>query len=227
MQKIQKRFISIEGCDGSGKTTILNRLKKDFPEFFFTREPGGTKLTEGVRELILENPNAPTETLISLFAVSRLDNTLINVIPALRDGKVVISDRWGLSCYAYQLTRNGETKTLEFIKRLESANKSIYTDAVPDPYYIFLDLDPEIGLARKKDNGQELNKFDELSLEFHKETRASYVHWLKSGEFGLIQMYADIQNGDEITYSGVVIDASQDQDTVYEAVVKVIKAIIS
>lgn len=227
MIKNKKRFISLEGCDGSGKTTILNRLKKEFPEFVFTREPGGTEITQGVRNIIVNNPDAHVETLISLLAVSRLDSMLTNVKPGLEAGKVVISDRWQLSCYAYQLTHNGKYRTLEFMRRLAEANRYATKYEVPEPYYIFLDLDPEIGIARKKNNNQELNKFDELSIEQHREARDSYLYWLREGELGVVEEYID--RIDEIDLTGtnaVIIDASKSEEEVYQAVVKVIKSII-
>ena len=105
---MKARFITIEGCEGSGKTTILKMLCQEFKEnnikYFSTREPGGSYIAEKIRELILDNDNMgmdpKTEAL--LYAASRREHITKTIIPALEAGKIILCDRFLDSSLAYQ-----------------------------------------------------------------------------------------------------------------------------
>src|SRR3989338_2839019 len=137
-------FMILEGGEGSGKDTQIALLKKrlDTERTVFTREPGGTVVGEKLRSIVLSTEMQPeTEMLIFLAARAELVRTVIR--PALNAGKLVISNRFGLSTIAYQIYGR---ERFDMTPLLESASMFIIGDL--EAHYILLDVPPEIGLGR-------------------------------------------------------------------------------
>ncbi|MGL5743775.1 MAG: dTMP kinase [Cetobacterium sp.] len=231
MYKPNNNFIVIEGCEGAGKTTLLNVLeevlKNDFLDrilmpTLFTREPGGTPLMAEIRKTILANPNANTKTLAMLFAASRMDNLLTNICPALKDGKLVISDRYMMSSLAWQGENFMDMKLIEEMERM--IQEYVPTIENLNPTYIFLDIEPEVGLARKKDNDQELTEFDKVDITRHKKIRDRYHSVINSGIYGnRLDFVPGSTRIKEVAESGCfVINANTDLKTLTNTVVELI-----
>lgn len=166
------KFIVFEGGEGSGKDTQIELLKKEFPQFLYTREPGGTELGEKIRSLVLSKDSSAmsvkTELLLFLSARAQLLEEVI--IPALEKGETVISNRFGLSTLAYQIYGRERLEYLDFLK---SVNEFVVGEYTPD-LYIFLDINPEEGLKRVAARKDENTRFDDEKLQFHLRTYEGY-----------------------------------------------------
>lgn len=160
-------FITTEGPDGAGKSTQIKLLEEYLRqkgyEVVVTREPGGTKISEKIRDLILDKDNTEmspiTEAL--LYAASRAQHVTEVIKPSVEDGRVVICDRFIDSSYVYQ----GIARELGF-EMVQAINYAAVQGMIPDVTLLF-DIDPEVSLKRKTDGG----KGDRLELEdikFHK-----------------------------------------------------------
>lgn len=169
-------FISFEGPDGAGKSTVLNQIltkigSKLIPQYLVTREPGGSKIAEQIRNIILDPANqkmtARTEAL--LYAASRSQHVEEVVRPALAAGKVVFSDRFVDSSLAYQ----GAGRKLG-ISEVKKINDFATAGLEPD-LTLFFALDPAIGLARiqKLRPGHE-DRLEQEKLAFHRRVYAGY-----------------------------------------------------
>lgn len=169
-------FISLEGPDGAGKSTVLEQvLTKIGPElktqYLVTREPGGSKISEKIRKIILdpknEKMNDRTEAL--LYAASRSQLVEEVLKPALADGKIVFSDRYVDSSLAYQgAGRNLGVKEVKLIN-------DFATDGLEPNLTLFFDLDPEIGLSRiKKERPDHEDRLEQEKIAFHKKVYAGY-----------------------------------------------------
>jgi len=195
-------FFSLEGCEGSGKSTIAKLLaealtKKGF-RVVLTREPGGIEIAEQIRNVILDRKNinmdAKTEAL--LYAAARRQHLVEKIIPELEKGSIVLCDRYIDSSLTYQ----GYARGLG-IEEVLTINKFAIEDYMPD-LTIYLDVSPEVGLARiNKDKDREVNRLDVESLQFHTKVREGYHILLK-------------RYPDRIT----MIDAQNDIDIVYREV---------
>ena len=165
-------FITFEGPEGSGKTTIISMLSEaleDTNEVMVTREPGGIPISEKVRDILLANENdmdSRTEAL--LFAAARRQHLVEKVVPALNDGKIVLCDRFIDSSLAYQ----GHARNLG-MDEIMQVNKFAIENHMPD-LTIYLKLPPEIGLKRTQDNERDSNRLDKETLEFHKNVVLGY-----------------------------------------------------
>ena len=176
---IQGKFISIEGVEGVGKSTSIEAIKKFLEvkkiDFVVTREPGGTVLSEKIRELLLqvnsEAPGGMTELLL-IFA-SRAQHLEKVIRPALENGIWIICDRFTDATYAYQ--GGGRGLKTSVIAELESM---VLGELRPD-LTIILDLDPETGLARAKERG-ELDRFENEKDEFFNKVRSAYLDIARS-----------------------------------------------
>ena len=166
-------FITIEGTDGSGKSTQLELLTKYLEEkgveAVYTREPGGTAISEKIREIILdiENKEMTGITEALLYAAARSQHVEEKIIPAVKAGKVVICDRFVDSSIAYQ----GAARNLGF-DTIMGINSYALNGIMPDKT-LFFDLKPEKGILRKK-NQQELDRLETEKLDFHKKVYEGY-----------------------------------------------------
>ncbi|WP_339318180.1 dTMP kinase [Paenibacillus sp. FSL R10-2734] len=168
-------FITLEGGDGSGKTTVLGRvaayLQNRSMPYRITREPGGIEIAEKIRSIILDPAHtamdARTEAL--LYAASRSQHLAEVVEPALREGLTVLCDRFVDSSLVYQ----GHARGLG-MEEVWSINRFAIGDRMPDLTF-YLDVDPEIGLSRIAANQErEVNRLDLESLSFHQKVREGY-----------------------------------------------------
>jgi dTMP kinase len=172
-------FVSFEGGEGSGKTTVLGRLAARLRtrglDPLVTREPGGTPLAEGVRALLLDpglSPGALSEAL--LMVAARADLVARVVRPALERGRVVLCDRYGDSTIAYQGGGRGLDRAM-----LAEWNRVATGDLLPDLTLLF-DLEPAVGLARRERAVGGTNRLDRESLEFHLRVREAYLALAKA-----------------------------------------------
>jgi len=165
------KFIVVEGLDGAGKSTAISFIKDFFDkkniETIYTREPGGTKIAESIRNLALQNTvdevvHSDTELLLMYASRTQHIQTLIK--PNLEKGITVVSDRFYWSSMAYQ----GGGRELGFAK-LEALNDNFVADCVPD-LTIYLDVDPIVGLKRAKKVGDP-DRIEQAGLEFFHRTR--------------------------------------------------------
>ena len=172
-------FITLEGPEGSGKTSHIPHLVEFLREqgytVFPTREPGGTSIGEQIRDVLHSMKNTEmhprTETLLYQAARAQFVEQVIK--PRLAVGEIVISDRYADSTLAYQ--GYGHRQNLEQVRALIAYATG---GLVPD-LTIYLDVDIETGLKRKK-NSDEWNRMDAYTVEFHERVRAGYLELAKS-----------------------------------------------
>lgn len=176
---INPRFITFEGGEGSGKTTLIDSLKiwleSEGHKVLVTREPGGVSIAESIREVILgkgsEGIDPLTEML--LFAAARREHLEKKVRIALEDGYIVLCDRFVDSSLVYQ----GLVTGLGY-ETVWDVNKLVIGDMMPD-LTLYLDIPPHEGLARIfTDDDREKNRLDLKSLDFHKKVREGYLYLL-------------------------------------------------
>lgn len=198
-------FVTIEGCEGVGKSTLLRGLEDYLEtagrEAVFTREPGGAEVAERIRAVILDPENAamtPTAELL-LYAAARAQHTEEKIIPAVRDGKLVICDRYSDSTLAYQSYARGLDRG-ECLAADEIARRGVKPDLT-----VFLDLSPERGFARKggADKGDRLER---EKIDFHERVYAGFRAIAES-------------DPDRV----VAVDASKSKEEVLAAVVSLLK----
>ena len=170
-----KGFITFEGGECSGKTTVINAITKVFEEknidFISTREPGGIRIAEDIRNIILDvkNTDMTPECEALLYAASRMQHLTQKVIPAINSGKVVICDRFLDSSLAYQ----GYARGLGMDKILKI--NSFALDYLPS-LTIFIDVTPEVALKRmsNKDRDGKCDRLDQEKIDFHQNVYAGY-----------------------------------------------------
>lgn len=165
-------FITVEGGDGSGKTTQLGYMKEFFAErsvdVIFTREPGGTAIGEKIRDMILDPKNREmggmTEAL--LYAAARSQHVLQVIGPALAEGKVVVCDRFVDSSIVYQGAGRGLGKAVSVI------NDYAVDGVMPDVTFLFK-LDPDEG--RKRLRQKEPDRIESEDRDFHRKVYDAYL----------------------------------------------------
>ena len=168
-------FITLEGPEGAGKTTQLRALA-DFLrgcgyDVVTTREPGGTPIGDQIRHVLHDTANAamsPTAEVL-LYAASRAQLVAEVIRPALAAGRVVLCDRYADSTMAYQ----GYGRGLD--RDALAALTAIATGGLRPDLTLLLDLDVARGLARRRDEGEEMNRLDLETIEFHRRVRAGYL----------------------------------------------------
>ncbi|WP_442760704.1 dTMP kinase [Paucilactobacillus nenjiangensis] len=197
------QFISFEGPDGAGKTSVLKAIGEELrvkygDNLMLTREPGGNKISESIRNIILDpiNTEMDVRTEALLYAAARRQHLMETVIPALKAGKLVISDRYVDSSVAYQ---GGGREIGE--QAVWQMNQFAIDGLEPD-LTVYLDIESEEGIRRiKTHRTDEINRLDVEALEFHQRVRKSYLNLLE-------------QNPERIT----LVDASQPLDKVLQDV---------
>ena len=167
-------FITFEGCEGSGKTTVIEGVLKHLEEnnvkVIKTREPGGIKISEDIRNVILDvnNTNMDEITEALFYAASRRQHLVEKVIPYLEKGYVVICDRFLDSSLAYQ----GHARGIG-IDKVYNINLSA-TDGILHDLTILVDIKPEVGLKRIASNNREQNRLDLEKMSFHEKVYEGY-----------------------------------------------------
>ena len=172
MNKLKKGFfISFEGPEASGKSTqiklISKFLKKNNIKHVVTREPGGTKISEKIRNIILDNKNiSPTEEILLLMS-SRLNHINNVILPALLKNKIVISDRFADSTFVYQghVNKYGIKKTMDL-------HKKILNNFLPNKTFLF--ILPSETINKRLRKRIKANKYDKIDKNFHTEVIKGY-----------------------------------------------------
>ena len=173
-------FITIEGTEGSGKTTVAKELAKLLTsngyEVVHTREPGGTPISESIRNVILDKNNTSMDgrTEALLYAASRRQHLVEKIWPALKEGKIVLCDRFLDSSLAYQ----GYARGLGYDEVLNInlfATENTYPDLT-----VFFVIEPEAGLQRiAKNKNREVNRLDLEKLPFHQKVYDAFIELSK------------------------------------------------
>ena len=200
-------FITFEGVEGCGKSSVLakvyEKLKNEGYNVIQTREPGGVKIAEEIRKILLDKENTMIDkrTEALLFAASRRQHLIEKVWPALKENKIVLCDRFVDSSLAYQGGGDG-IGVDEVLKVNLFATENTFPDLT-----ILFDIDPRIGLARiNKNVNREVNRLDVKELDFYDTIRNTFLE--------LANQYKE---------RFVIIDASMDFDAVYQTVLEIIK----
>ena len=171
-------FITFEGGEGAGKSTQIQMLKSTLEtmgkEVLLTREPGGSKGGELIRPLLVSGEadwDAVSETL--LFSAARRDHLTHKIWPALKEGKIVLCDRFSDSTLAYQ--GYGRGNNLEIQKVVTDLYKIVAGDFEPD-LTLILDIDPKIGLKRSCERtGNTEKRFENMDFSFHENLRTGFL----------------------------------------------------
>lgn len=205
-------FITFEGPDGAGKTSIIKSIMKkmqqaNITEVLFTREPGGSPIAEKIRETIL-NPDhiamdIRTEAL--LYAASRRQHLTETILPALEAGKIVICDRFVDSSLVYQGFARGIG-----MDEVAQINQFATEILVPNAT-LYLDLPAEVGIERIENNkkNRQFDRLDQEKIEFHKKVRQGYLILLEKNRDRMIK-----------------IDASRSEEEVLEECWRVLQQLI-
>ena len=170
-------FITLEGPEGSGKSTHAMKLKSFLEgkghKVVVTHEPGGTQTGKQIREMLL-HPEATVDqmTEVFLFAADRAEHVNKIIMPALREGKVVVCDRFIDSTVAYQCGARGLPEDLVRYLNMVSA-----AGLIPD-LTLLLDISPELGIKRAAIKGPE-DRFEKEKIDFHKKVRNKYLEIAK------------------------------------------------
>lgn len=204
------KFISIEGTEGAGKSTVIQFIKNFLSnagiDALWTREPGGTPLAEEIRQILLRNDLNETLTakaeLLLMFA-SREQHVMNKIVPALNAGKWVVSDRYIDASYAYQ---GGG-------RQIDSIILALIDEWVVGAHYpeltLLLDVPPEIGLKRAEQRGNVKDRIEHEKIDFFNRVRATYLARAK-------------ENSTRIK----IIDASVSLDLVEKQINKILNAFI-
>ncbi|MDE7083640.1 MAG: dTMP kinase [Clostridia bacterium] len=167
------KFVTFEGCEGSGKSTQIRLLAEKLTaagvDLIVTREPGGSDVAEQIRKIILDggNENMCDECEALLYAAARIQHLKEIVEPALAAGKLVICDRYVDSSLAYQGAARGLGES--YVENINSAALANY----PPDLTVFLDIAPDKAFDRK--HGADLNdRMEKQGLEFHMKVYAGY-----------------------------------------------------
>lgn len=168
------RFITFEGIEGSGKSTqmavLADDLRKEGWEVALTREPGGTKLGEGIRELLLDarNHEMALKTELLLYLASRAQHLEEMILPALEKGHIVLCDRFGEATVAYQ----GYGRRLP-LDRIRELNRYVTEGRSPD-LTLLLDVEARRGLARIRSRSSR-DRLEQERVEFYERVRRGYL----------------------------------------------------
>lgn len=165
------RFIVIEGDDGAGKTTFVNWLKKKHPEFVYSREPGGCEAGQEIRDMLLADSgrHLNPSTRFHLFWASRAENLSKVIRPALDEGKVVVSDRFDASTYAYQIGGDGRRE----LGALFWETREFHLFGL-SPTCIFFVVPNHVSAVRLESRDTERNHFDESPDSYRRRVSESY-----------------------------------------------------
>ena len=204
-------FITLEGPEGSGKSTQIKRLAKRLESMGFpvitTREPGGTPIGDQIRQVLvrMENKELHPRTEILLFLAARAQLVEQLIKPALQDGKIILCDRYGDSTLAYQ--GYGHGLDLEKLRQM----LDFATDHLKPDLTILLDLDVKTGLMRKKAE-DEWNRLDAYEALFHERVREGYLQlaWEEPERWRIVDASQTIDAVQEDLFQ-IILEAIENQ----------------
>ena len=201
-------FITIEGPDGAGKTSVLSEL---YPRLDLvaeqtivkTREPGGIPIAEKIRQIILDpnNDKMDERTEALLYAAARRQHLIEKVLPALESGQIVLCDRFVDSSLAYQ----GAGRRIG-VEAIASINEFAIEGTVPD-FTVYLDVDSDTGLRRIQNNRKhQIDRLDSEGLEFHQRVRHEYLKLVEANPERITKIDARMSFEDvvEATFQAIV-----------------------
>lgn len=197
-------FITFEGPDGSGKSTQITRLKEYLTskgyDVLLVREPGGTKISEKIRSVILDTENKEMDPICEamLYAASRAQLTHQVIMPALEEGRMVIADRFVDSSIVYQGYARGLGEEM-----VGTINSYATGGLVPDVTFL-INIPAEVGIARKN-NQKKLDRLEEEDISFHKKVHEGYDR-LKTKNDRIVE-----------------IDGTKDRDEIEREILDIIK----
>ena len=202
---LNKRFITFEGGEGSGKSTQIKILKNKLSKRYnvvVSREPGGTKEAELIRKLLVKGKSNKwsglTEVLLNFTA--RKDHVDKVILPNLKRNKWVLCDRFSDSTLAYQGYGRGVNNQL-----IKNLNKLLIDDLKPNLTFLF-DIDPKIGLNRSKKRANIELRYENMPLDYHKKIRKAYLDIAKKNKKRI-----------------KIIDASLDKDYISEIIWSIVQ----
>ena len=202
-------MLVVDGGNGAGKTTVIEKirefLQQENVEVIVTREPGGTPIGEQIRKLILdpETPEMCAKTELLLFAAARAQHLHEKILPAIEQGKVVVSDRFDTATISFQHYARGIS-----IDLINSINGTAVGDFKP-ALNLILDIEPELGLTRVHQRGEKLDRLEKEKLVFLEKARTGYLEQAR-------------QDPDRFS----IIDASQSKDVVAREALKVVAELL-
>lgn len=202
-------FITLEGPDGSGKSTQIRLLKEYFIEKGYevveTREPGGTRISEKIRDIILDTENTEmspvTEAL--LYAAARAQHVHEVIYPSIQNGKIVICDRYVDSSIVYQGMARGLGK-----ETVGAINNIAIQGVMPDLTLVF-DIDPETALNRKV-SGNDADRLELEDIEFHRRVYNGYREIAKDSQRRIM-----------------IINASGSVEEIHKCIIKAVQELIN
>ena len=181
-------FITFEGPEGSGKTTVIQQVAQKLENQYsvvLTREPGGVKTGEQIREVLLEGDDMDDRTEALLFAASRREHLVGKVIPSLENGKLVLCDRYIDSSLAYQGYARGIG-----VEEVKSINEFAINGLYPD-ITIYLDVSVAVGRERILKNQRNQNRLDQEDVKFHEKVVEGYKKIIHNESERFIVINAD------------------------------------
>lgn len=206
---IKGHFITFEGGDGAGKSTLIETLHRYLERLgrsvVKTRAPGGTKIGETIRSLLLNKGDTPLSVRgeLFLFLADRAQHVDEVIKPALAKGQVVLCDRYNDSTVAYQGTARG------FDSVWTRSLCDFATNNLQPTLTLYLDIDPKIGLSRVANTGVAKDRIESEALSFHEKIRESF-HRIAKEEPKRFR----------------IIDASQSPETVFENALKIVNDVL-
>ncbi|EGC68753.1 dTMP kinase [Enterococcus casseliflavus 14-MB-W-14] len=206
--RVNGLFITIEGPDGAGKTSVIEELYPRLQleatrKIVKTREPGGVKIAEKIRKIILDprNEEMDERTEALLYAAARRQHLIEVVLPALNAGHIVICDRFVDSSLAYQ----GAGRRIG-IPEIARINEFATEGTTPD-FTLYLDVDSDTGLRRIQENrAHQYDRLDSEGLEFHQRVRHAYLKLAEENPVRIHKIDArmGLQEVVESSYSAIV-----------------------
>ena len=203
-------MLVVDGGNGAGKTTVIKKLMDHIElkgiEVIVTREPGGTPISEKIRELILDpdTPEMCDKTELLLFAAARAQHLHEKILPALEQGKVVVSDRFDTATISFQ--HYARDIDIDLITKINGSAVGDFKPAMN----LILDIDPELGLQRVHQRGEKLDRLEKEKLTFLEKARVGYL-----------------KQAEEEPSRFRIIDASQSKEVVEQEAIKVVDALLS